>query len=238
MNPVSLGKKFLFISFAMSCALFISLQILEAMTTDNERIITKQKLPEIKAQKKDLLENDVFVAAKGLLIKPEVLFEIQDAEIKKGLEKLSGTGKPFAYLSSTELYVIDENCQVLGLADSMQVFDVPVISAENPLIKKSNYKIECVNVEQAVELIKYITKINPLLAARLSEVNINSKMGLVTFFDWSKGIYVVFGDGAVSKKVKNLESFYQKLGQSSLIHNTKSLDLRYGGRIILKKTKV
>jgi hypothetical protein len=238
MNPVRLGKKLLFISFAITCALFISLQLLEATTTDGERIIIHKKLPVVELPKEHLFEKGVFLAAKNLLIKPENPLKLQDPKVKAGLLKLNGTGKPFVYLLSTDLYVLDKNCKILGLADSISTFNLPIISAANPLIKKSNYRIECEKVRQAVYLIKYLDKVNPLLSARLSEININSKMGLVSYFDWSKGIYVVFGKGKIANKVKNLESFYQELGQSRLIHNTKSLDLRYGGRIILKKTKV
>ena len=238
MNSVRLGKKVLFVSFAITCALFISWRLLKATTPEDNPIAIETKFHDLDKENESFFKSGLFLTAKGLLIKPEKPVALQDSVVKASLTKLNGSGKPVAYLLCDELYVIDKSCKVLGLADSMQFMDLPVISVEKPLITKSSFQFACKEIEQAVDLIKYIEKVNPLLAARLSEVNIDDSLGLVTFFDWAKGIYVVFGRGDVGNKIKNLESFYQELGRSNLIHITKSLDLRYDGRIILKKIKV
>jgi len=235
MNAVNLGKKVLFVSFAITCALFISLKLLEATTVKPEPIGSQSHFPSLEKVVDNSFSKDLFSLTKSMFIKPSEPVAFHDSTVQRNIKFLPGSGKPIAYLLSKKLYVVDKNCSVLGLADSVQFMDLPIISANNPKINKKNYRLADENIKNAISLVRYMNKVNPILAARLSEVHIDPSYGLITYFDWAKGIYVVFGNGDVGKKMQNLESFYQELGKTKLIHQTKSLDLRYNGRIILKK---
>lgn len=237
MNAEVIGKRILFYSFAITCALVISLQLLQATTVQQEYVVAEKSL-EIDDPDAGFFPGQIIQSTREILGVKADQKPLNDPEVQIKVAALPGAGKPVAYLLSEKLYGIDKRCQLLGLADSLEFADLPVISASNPLVQLDNLKICDPQVRKATSLVMAISKKNPTLAAGLSEIAVDEELGLIGYFGWGGGIFVIFGKETLGEKLRKLNLFYAELGETRLMELTRSLDLRYGDRIIVKKKRV
>ncbi len=156
-------------------------------------------------------------------------------EIQEKLQELNRKGKPFAFLSTRQLYIIDGRGKVLSLADSSSHYDLPVISGDSLKINFTTMTIRGNEFEEAIKLLKLLKKNNGLMYTNVSQVQIHDRIGLILYTNYAKGLPVIFGKGDLERKVAYLNAYHKEFGDSELSYKTKYLDIRIEGQIILKK---
>ncbi|MBN2413125.1 cell division protein FtsQ/DivIB [candidate division KSB1 bacterium] len=156
-------------------------------------------------------------------------------EIQEKLKELNRKGKPFAFLSVKQLYLIDSRGNVLSLADSSSHYDLPVISGDSLKINFTTMTIRGKEFNEAIKLLKLLKKNNGLIYTYVSEVQIHDTIGLILYTNYAKGLPVIFGKGDLERKVAYLNAYHNEFGDSELSYKTKYLDIRIEGQIILKE---
>ena len=231
----NIGKKMLFYGLALSAGLFVNLQLLGKHVTDRKIVDPQQPPKEVLA----VTRSDIIDRVRHLQFPigdhvPKKLLSFTVPEVRL-LLKTKQNGTPFAYLAYEELYVLDANGRILGLADSMTVSNLPVITGQNFEVDVDRRRLCGGCVDDVLKLLKLVSKTNSLLYAQISQVNIISDMGVVVYTSWAKGVPIIIGKGKIEEKVTYLDRFYNRFGTHSLIDRTRYLDLRVDGQIILKE---
>ncbi|NOY59954.1 MAG: cell division protein FtsQ [Calditrichaeota bacterium] len=229
MDLLKLGRHFLFFGLALTTALLITLQILELHSPGTKSLVPFSL--HYKVGNNHLVQS-IRQAFAREVVEPVPL---SNPVMQQALAHLSGSGRPFAYLSFHKLYVINSSGKILGLADSVAHKDMPLITADEFLVNPDNFKVTGEAFAEGLDIIKSVSKLNPIIRAQLSEVNINKDLGPLLYMDWARGVPVIFGNGSIKRKLAYLDAFYKKWGASNLVNQTKCVDLRVEGKIILKK---
>lgn len=229
MDLLKLGRHFLFFGLALTTALLITLQILELHSPGTKALVPFSLNYQV--------SNSHLVQSIRQAFAREVAdpVPLSNSALQQALAGLSGAGRPFAYLSFHRLYVINSSGKILGLADSVAHKNMPLITADEFLVNPDNFQVTGEAFAEGLDIIKNVSRLNPIIRAQLSEVNINKDLGPLLYMDWAKGIPVIFGRGSIKRKLAYLDAFYKKWGTSNLVNQTKYVDLRVEGRIILKK---
>lgn len=229
MDLLKLGRHVLFYGLALTTALLITLQILERHSSGTD-VFAPFSL-HFSVRQNHLAQSIRQAFAKETL-EP---VSISSSALQQSIANLSGAGRPFAYISWKKLYVVNSHGKILGLADSVAHKDMPLITSDDFMVSPDNFQIRGESFSQALEVIKGISRLDPILRAQLSEININKDFGLILYMDWAKGIPVIFGNGSIERKLAYLDAFQKKWGASKLVNQTKYVDLRVEGRIVLKQ---
>ncbi len=229
MDLLKLGRHFLFYGLALTTALLITLQILELHSSGTNMVVPYSL--HYKVGKNHLVQRirQIFTKAAAEPV------SLSNSALQQSIAKLSGAGSSFAYLSFHKLYVINSSGKILGLADSVAHKDMPLITADDFMVNPDNFNVSGESFAEALETVKEISQLDPIIRAQLSEVNITKDFGLLLYMDWAKGIPVIFGNGSIERKVEYLDAFQRKWGMSKLVDEAKYVDLRVKGRIILKQ---
>jgi len=235
MNFLSLGKKVLFFSMALLTGLFIMQTIIEAHSPEKPVAYD----PAVFQNNDKDPDKGIFPEKINQYFEPEeklVAFNsLSGLEIQGKLTEINRKGKPFAFLSAKTLYVIDNRGRLLSRADSLSHYDLPVITGDSLKINISTMSLGGGQLDEAINLLKFIKKKNNLLYTNISEVQVHHKIGLILYTNYAKGLPVIFGKGDIERKVTYLNAYHKELGDSELTYKAKYLDIRIEGQIILKK---
>lgn len=229
MDLLRLGKKILFFTFAVLAGLIISLQILQAHSKPEEDAMG------IDEEATSSVLNQVSNVYAQSMEDRQGWVPIMSEEAEEALKSCLRRGRPFAYLAQKQLYVIDDNGNILAPAFSMPHTDMPVITGSALKFDVQAKKLRGAPAEDALALLKYIEKYSGILAGTVSEVHVDQKTGLVVYLNWQRPIPIIMGRGDMERKVKRLDVFFDQLADSGILDRTKYLDARFDGQIIMKK---
>lgn len=141
--------------------------------------------------------------------------------------------RPIALIALPELYAVDAAGRVLGPADSLGIFDLPLLTVRQDMI---DWERKALVDETALEALKLLRLINDReeLAPLVSGIKIQRDQ-VIAFINLGKALPVIFGAGNWEQKVENLVEYYRQLGADNLTRQAQSLDLRVEGRILVKR---
>ncbi len=238
MDFMFLGKKVLFFSLALLTGLFITQAIIEAHSPEPESfddvvlIENNMETVEDKESVNTLIRSSI---QEWVGETEDNMVSINSPIISTVLESRNEKGTPFAYVSANRIFIVDHKGKLLAPADSLGFHDLPIISGDSLKIYSSTFRLAGDGVSDALNLIKNAQKQGTIVYSNLSEINIQPKLGLVVYSNISKGLPLIVGSGSIEKKIRNLRTFIQEFGDSKLLTQTRYLDLRLDGQIILKK---
>jgi hypothetical protein len=232
MTLLSLGKRVLFVSMAISFALFIGYHLLLARSNEG----TEVSLDEMATQaaqnqdwdldgEPDLTDDE---SSSSLIWLTSSLARVAFREPRE-------RGDIFAYLSMGRLYGIDEQGRIIALTSEREHQDAPLLSGDGLKVDLKNKRLAGKDFLEAVQFLTELENENPAVQRRISEVCISRKSGIILFFNWTDMIPIIVGHGLINQKVKSVDVFFDQLTNSGLLDNTRYLDVRLGDRIILKR---
>ena len=239
MDFLYLGKKILFFSFALLTGLFITQAIIEAHSPEPGPDLTGVQA----------LEEENSVIPEGPTLNERLRENLRDWIGENDTEKLPldsdvirqeltmhfKKGEPVAYVAMGPLYLVNQNGSVLSPADSMAHQDLPIITGDSIKIYASTMRLAGQDVTDALRFIRSVKRYYPSVYGNISEVHIDPAVGLIVMTNYSKGLPLIIGRGDMDEKIRNLNAFVNKLGQSELAAKARYLDFRLKGQIILKK---
>ena len=234
MDLQTLGKRALFFGAALLIGLSLGLRILEAHSPSH---IVPYKNPngmdfltdrgntiqELKGQ------STASANEKG------VLLPISSPEAQRILKKSKNDGKPFFYLSSRQLYAVDEDGKILGLANALPHRDLPIITGDAVSINTKKQRLAGNEFEEVVELLQRMDDMDNLLFNQISEIHLEKNVGMIAYLNVARSLPIIIGRGSLERKVAYLDAFLEQLGSTGLVEQAKYLDVRLAGQIILKK---
>ncbi|MDZ7317122.1 MAG: hypothetical protein ONB24_13470 [candidate division KSB1 bacterium] len=141
--------------------------------------------------------------------------------------------RPIALIALPELFAVDAAGRVLGPADSLGLYDLPLLTIRQDMI---DWQRKALVDETALEALKLLRLINDReeLAPLVSGLKVQRDQ-VIAFINLGKTLPVVFGSGNWEQKVENLVEYYRQLGADNLTRQAQSLDLRVEGRIVVKR---
>lgn len=232
MNWMFFGKRVLFVTLAVSFALFIGYHLLQARS--NEELETS--LDEMATQAAENQDWDLDGEP-----------DLDDAESEKSLIWLNSSlarvafreprksGRVFAYLSMGRLYGVDDQGRILELEVGESHKDAPLLSGDGLKVDVHNKRLAGKEFQDAVQFMKELEDKNPVMGRRISEICISRKSGLICYFNWADMIPILVGHGLIKQKVQSLSIFFEQLTNTGLLDHTRYLDARLGDRIVLKR---
>lgn len=149
------------------------------------------------------------------------------------LGPLNRGGKPFAYVFTDELYIIDKRGRIIASADSCSHYNLPIISGSSFYIDEQQKMLVDAGAQNAIELLSEIQKYSEL-EPLLSEIKVHNNE-VIAYLSFSNVIPVIFGEGEWQQKIDNLIAYQRQLGGSELAKIAAYLDLRIENRIVVKK---
>ena len=232
----TLGKRLLSYSFAILFGVLIWQAILEAHAPSLKKDKSVQGPYEITFNEPDSLNTFKLIdRLKSLTSKDSQIFLLASDKAKTELDKIISDSKPFCYVTSGKtMYAIDDNGYVLFPADSLEYYNIPVLSGKKLSVDLSEKRLGA-GVFPALEFYKILLAEDKVLASQLVEINMDDKAGLIANFYWNRTVPVIIGKGKLKYKSECINSLYKQYGYSDYFENVKSLDLRIDGRAILKK---
>jgi len=235
MDLQTLGKRALFFGAAVLVGLSVGLRILEAHSPSR---IVPYKNPngmDFFADRGNTLQELRRQDNPGSKDKNDLLLPIASPEAQRILKKSKNDGKPFFYLSSRQLYAVDEDGKILGLANSLPHRDLPVITGDALSIDSKKQRIAGEEFEQVVELLQRMEGMDHLLFNQISEIHLEKNVGMIAYLNVARSLPIIIGRGSLERKVAYLDAFLEQLGSTGLVEQAKYLDVRLAGQIILKK---
>ncbi len=234
MDLQTLGKKALFFGAALLLGLAVGLRILEAHSPSHILPFKNPNGIDFFIDRRNTLQE-----LKGTFSQPsndgEVLLPISSPEAQRILKKSSNDGKAFFYLSSGQLYAVDENGKILGLANSLPHRDLPVVTGDALSMNAKKQRLAGAEFDEVVELLQRMDGMDHLLFNQISEIHLKKNVGMIAYLNVARSLPVIIGRGSLERKVAYLDAFLEQLGSTGLVEQAKYLDVRIAGQIILKK---
>jgi hypothetical protein len=233
MTMMKIGKQVLFVTLAISFALFIGYHLTQARSNEQlEPSLDDLATQAVQNQDWDLDgEPDEFDEAYEA-----TLIKLTSALARPAFKEPKEKGDISAYISLGRLYGVDEDGRIILVNPSREFQDAPVLSGDGLKVDIKKKRLAGRGFSEAMQLLKELDDLNPSLQKRISEIQISRNDGLICYFTWSQMIPIVIGQGQIKKKAKSLDIFFDQLIDTGLLDHTRYLDARLGDRIVLKRT--
>ncbi len=232
MNFMSLGKRILFVTLAVSFALFIGYHLLQARSNE-ETVVSLDEMATQAAENQDWDldgEPDYNQEADAGSLVP-----LQSQLARVIFREPRTSGDVIAYLSMGRLYGVDDQGRIIALSADEKHQDAPLLSGDGLQVDVKKKRISGRDFQEAVTLLQELEGENPTLQKRISEICLSRSSGLICYYNWADMIPIIIGRGAIKQKAKSLDVFFDQLANTALLDNTRYLDARLGDRIVLKR---
>jgi hypothetical protein len=232
MNFMSLGKRILFVTLAVSFALFIGFHLLQARSNE-ETVVSLDEMATQAAENQDWdLDGEPDFEQESTA---GSLVRLNSQLARSVFREPRTSGDIVAYLSMGRLYGVDEKGRIIALSADQEHQDAPLLSGDGLQVDVKKKCISGRDFQEAMAFLRELEDENPTLQKRISEICISRKSGLICYYNWADMIPIIIGRGAIKQKAKSLDVFFDQLANTSLLDNTRYLDARLGDRIVLKR---
>ncbi len=133
--------------------------------------------------------------------------------------------RPVALLNRGSLALVDESGDALPGFDSVHLLDYPLITGIGAQQKEA--------LNEVLDFITFARKNDFLLYAGISEISYTEETGIFFFLDENM-LPVIVGNGGFYDKCTKLASVMSVLRKGGKLAQTKSIDLRFEGRVVVK----
>jgi len=233
MNMMRIGKQVLFVTLAISFALFIGYHLTQARSNE----VLEPSLDDLATQAVQNQDWDLDGEPDEFDEEYEAsLIRLNHALARPVFKDPRESGTVAAYISMGRLYGVDDDGRILLVDPAREHQDAPLLSGDGLKVDVKKKRLAGRGFSEAMQLLQALQDRNPSLQKRISEVQVSRNDGLICYYSWAQVIPIVIGQGQIRKKAKSLDIFFEQLIDTGLLDHTRYLDARLGDRIVLKRT--
>lgn len=233
MKKHRLGFKVLYMSYALVVAVVVWQRIENHVNPDRPFRLEEIPLVGIMIERgtslSDIFHTDFSRGDKSALEIPLSVDLMKDL-----LSHMHQKAAPFAVLVYHGLYYITEEGYLIRPVDELSQ-DLPVITGSAYCVDVKKWRFAGDELFDALEFLKKIQRMHPILFAQISELYISTEYGIVAHTSLAQGIPLILGKGEMERKARYLAAFVDRMQGDTLLEDVKYMDFRVDGQIILKK---
>ena len=140
-----------------------------------------------------------------------------------------------AVISGSEISAVDMAGSILTQFPTESVYDLPVITGFHFQTDSTDFREpdDPEQVQQAVDMLNELKKLDFLLYHEISELNYSNNNGFI-FFLKEKNIPIIFGKENCFQKIRYFSTIYHHLLEKDSLEKLSFIDVRFADQVVVK----